>query len=95
MYYGRIEACYQPGCAPCPLPPSSIHLFSTPVFRPFPPPARANKTTQTLRKVFSPVVTGVTVFLIGAALVGTGFKYWGGGVYCGDNVLSDDPPSCK
>lgn len=41
--------------------------------------------TQALRKVFPPIVTGVTVFLIGAALVGTGFKYWGGGAFCGDN----------
>ncbi|CAM9171480.1 unnamed protein product [Ascophyllum nodosum] len=48
-----------------------------------------------LRKVFPPVVTGVTVFLIGAALVGTGFKYWGGGAFCGDNVLSDEPPLCS
>ncbi|OSX72760.1 hypothetical protein BU14_0407s0024 [Porphyra umbilicalis] len=36
-------------------------------------PARAT------RKVFPPLVTGVTVFLIGASLVGTGLKYWGGG----------------
>jgi len=31
------------------------------------------------RKVFPPLVTGVTVFLIGASLVGTGLKYWGVG----------------
>lgn len=49
---------------------------------------------QVLRKVFPPIVTGVTVFLIGAALIGTGFKYWGGGVFCGDNVSSADPPLC-
>ncbi|CAN0382306.1 unnamed protein product [Ectocarpus sp. 12 AP-2014] len=42
-----------------------------------------------LRKVFPPIVTGVTVFLIGAALVGTGFKYWGGGAFCADNYASD------
>ncbi|CAN0040349.1 unnamed protein product, partial [Laminaria digitata] len=47
---------------------------------------------QVLRKVFPPIVTGVTVFLIGAALVGTGFKFWGGGAFCGDNVNSADPP---
>ncbi|CBN76200.1 uric acid-xanthine permease [Ectocarpus siliculosus] len=42
-----------------------------------------------LRKVFPPIVTGVTVFLIGAALVGTGFKYWGGGAFCADNYAID------
>eukprot|EP00904_Undaria_pinnatifida_P010137 jgi/Undpi1/6253/HiC_scaffold_20.g08737.m1 len=47
-----------------------------------------------LRKVFPPIVTGVTVTLIGASLVGTGFKYWGGGAFCGDNVDRDDPPLC-
>ncbi|CAM9667929.1 unnamed protein product [Pylaiella littoralis] len=44
---------------------------------------------QTLRKVFPPIVTGVTVFLIGTALVGTGFKYWGGGAFCADNFAFD------
>ncbi|CAM9246050.1 unnamed protein product [Discosporangium mesarthrocarpum] len=39
-----------------------------------------------LKKVFPPQVTGITVFLIGAALIGTGIKYWGGGVFCGDNL---------
>ncbi|CAM9697695.1 unnamed protein product [Ectocarpus fasciculatus] len=46
---------------------------------------------KALRKVFPPIVTGVTVFLIGAALVGTGFKYWGGGAFCGDNFASGIP----
>ncbi|CAN0188845.1 unnamed protein product, partial [Hapterophycus canaliculatus] len=48
---------------------------------------------KALRKVFPPIVTGVTVFLIGAALVGTGFKYWGGGAFCGDNYMNDIPCS--
>ena len=47
-----------------------------------------------MKKVFPPIVTGVTVFLIGAALIGTGFKYWGGGVFCADNVLSF-APDCR
>lgn len=34
---------------------------------------------RVLRKVFPPIVTGTTVFLIGASLVGVGLKYWAGG----------------
>lgn len=34
---------------------------------------------QILRHVFPPVVTGPTVFLIGAALTGVGLRYWAGG----------------
>jgi uracil-xanthine permease len=56
-----------------------------------------------LRKVFTPLVTGVTVILIGASLVGTGMKYWGGGVVCAEyswtshaslqeNPYNDPPP---
>lgn len=33
-----------------------------------------------LKAVFPPLVTSITVMLIGASLVGTGMKYWGGGV---------------
>ncbi|CAM9488538.1 unnamed protein product, partial [Phaeothamnion confervicola] len=40
---------------------------------------------KALRRIFPPVVTGVTVFLIGAALVGTGIRTWGDGVPCGAN----------
>eukprot|EP00878_Enallax_costatus_P046839 GHUV01057139.1.p1 GENE.GHUV01057139.1~~GHUV01057139.1.p1 ORF type:complete len:408 (+),score=89.00 GHUV01057139.1:139-1224(+) len=40
---------------------------------------------KALKKVFPPIVTGVTIFLIGTNLVQTGFKYWGGGVFCGEN----------
>lgn len=32
-----------------------------------------------LRKLFPPLVTGVTVSLIGASLVGVGLRYWAGG----------------
>jgi len=38
-----------------------------------------------LKRAFPPMITGVCVFLIGAQLTGTGLKYWGGGVFCGDN----------
>ena len=41
-----------------------------------------------IKKVFPPVVAGTAVFLIGAALSGTGLKYWGGGVFCQENDLS-------
>ena len=33
-----------------------------------------------IKRIFPPIVTAVTVMLIGIALVGTGMKYWGGGV---------------
>eukprot|EP00172_Hildenbrandia_rubra_P001600 Plantae.Rhodophyta-Hildenbrandia_rubra.ctg21673.p1 GENE.Plantae.Rhodophyta-Hildenbrandia_rubra.ctg21673~~Plantae.Rhodophyta-Hildenbrandia_rubra.ctg21673.p1 ORF type:complete len:602 (-),score=56.37 Plantae.Rhodophyta-Hildenbrandia_rubra.ctg21673:1707-3512(-) len=32
-----------------------------------------------IKKLFPPLVTGTTVFLIGASLVGVGLKYWAGG----------------
>lgn len=32
-----------------------------------------------LRKIFPPIVTGTTVFLIGSSLVGVGLSYWAGG----------------
>jgi NCS2 family nucleobase:cation symporter-2 len=37
-----------------------------------------------LFKIFSPLVTSITVMLIGVALTGTGMKYWGGGVVCAE-----------
>lgn len=39
-----------------------------------------------LKKTFPPIVTSVTVILIGVALTGTGMKYWGGGVVCAEMV---------
>jgi uric acid-xanthine permease len=33
-----------------------------------------------VKRIFPPLVTSITVILIGVALVGTGMKYWGGGV---------------
>lgn len=37
-----------------------------------------------LQKIFPPLVTAITVTLIGVALTGTGMKYWGGGVVCAE-----------
>jgi len=37
-----------------------------------------------LRAIFPPIVTSITVMLIGVALTGTGMKYWGGGVVCAE-----------
>ena len=42
-----------------------------------------------LRKIFPPVVTAVTVTLIGIALTGTGMKYWGGGVVCAEMIWKE------
>lgn len=37
-----------------------------------------------IKKIFPPIVTAITVILIGVALTGTGMKYWGGGVVCAE-----------
>ena len=37
-----------------------------------------------LKAIFPPIVTSITVILIGVALTGTGMKYWGGGVVCAE-----------
>lgn len=37
-----------------------------------------------IKKIFPPIVTSITVILIGVALTGTGMKYWGGGVVCAE-----------
>lgn len=42
-----------------------------------------------IKKVFPPVVTSITVILIGVALAGTGMKYWGGGVVCADMIWKE------
>lgn len=39
-----------------------------------------------IKRIFPPLVTAVTVMLIGVALIGTGMKYWGGGV--GELIVS-------
>ena len=40
------------------------------------------------QKLFPPVVTGVSVMLIGASLITAGIKYVGGGVFCAENDLA-------
>eukprot|EP00270_Netrium_digitus_P004320 TRINITY_DN15358_c0_g1_i1.p1 TRINITY_DN15358_c0_g1~~TRINITY_DN15358_c0_g1_i1.p1 ORF type:complete len:618 (+),score=92.71 TRINITY_DN15358_c0_g1_i1:80-1933(+) len=43
---------------------------------------------KVLKKLFPPVVTGTTVLLVGFALSASGVQYWGGGVYCAQQVLT-------
>lgn len=40
--------------------------------------------SKVIKKVFPPIVSSITVILIGVALTGTGMKYWGGGVVCAE-----------
>ena len=42
-----------------------------------------------LQKVFPPLVTSITVMLIGVSLTGVGMKYWGGGAVCADMVWKE------
>lgn len=37
----------------------------------------------------------MTIFLIGVKLVETGFKYWGGGVFCGTNYKHMPMPTAN
>jgi len=39
---------------------------------------------KVIKKTFPPIVSAITVILIGVALTGTGMKYWGGGVVCAE-----------
>jgi NCS2 family nucleobase:cation symporter-2 len=39
---------------------------------------------RAIKKVFPPIVTSITVILIGITLTGAGMKYWGGGVVCAE-----------
>lgn len=41
---------------------------------------------KAIRRVFPPMVSGVTIILIGVALITAGFEDWGGGVFCGQNT---------
>eukprot|EP00957_Ditylum_brightwellii_P209398 15361624-Ditylum_brightwellii.AAC.1 len=45
--------------------------------------------TRAIKRAFPPLVTSITVMLIGVALSGTGMKYWGGGVVCAEMVWKD------
>lgn len=49
-------------------------------------------SSRVLRRVFPPVVTGTCLVLLGAALIGSGFQNWGGGVYCSSQVLTTRVP---
>jgi len=40
------------------------------------------------RAIFPPLVVGMAVMMIGAALIASGIKYVGGGVFCGENHMS-------
>jgi uric acid-xanthine permease len=42
-----------------------------------------------LRRMFPPLVTSVTVMLIGLTLTGTGMKYWGGGAVCAEMIWKE------
>merc|ERR1719487_2943690 len=46
---------------------------------------------KVIKKMFPPVVCGVTVMLIGGGLIGAGIKYLGGGVFCGENDMTKAP----
>jgi NCS2 family nucleobase:cation symporter-2 len=41
---------------------------------------------KAIKKTFPPIVSSITVILIGVALTGTGMKYWGGGAVCAEMV---------
>ena len=52
-----------------------------------------------IKRLFPPLITSITVVLLGIALVGTGMKYWGGGVVCAEmgwkihsQIVNYDPP---
>jgi uracil-xanthine permease len=47
---------------------------------------------KALRRAVPPLVSGVAVSLIGLGLIGSGFKNWGGGTFCGDNFRGILPP---
>ena len=50
---------------------------------------------KAVKKVFPPLVSGIAVMLIGASLVGTGMKYWGGGVVCAETMCSPVTFNCS
>eukprot|EP00529_Nitzschia_sp_RCC80_P012811 CAMPEP_0113497718 /NCGR_PEP_ID=MMETSP0014_2-20120614/30776_1 /TAXON_ID=2857 /ORGANISM="Nitzschia sp." /LENGTH=611 /DNA_ID=CAMNT_0000391669 /DNA_START=94 /DNA_END=1929 /DNA_ORIENTATION=- /assembly_acc=CAM_ASM_000159 len=52
-----------------------------------------------IKRLFPPLITSITVVLLGIALTGTGMKYWGGGVVCAEmgwkthaQVVDYEPP---
>ena len=46
------------------------------------------RTKFVREKLFPPVVVGMAIFMIGGALISSGIKYLGGGVFCGQNTQS-------
>ena len=44
---------------------------------------------KTIKNLFPPLVTSVTVMLIGTTLIGSGMKYWGGGVVCAEMIWKE------
>lgn len=44
---------------------------------------------RVIRKLFPNLVASVTVILLGVALIGTGMKYWGGGVVCAEMIWKE------
>jgi uric acid-xanthine permease len=47
---------------------------------------------KVMRRIVPPLVSGVAVALIGIGLIGSGFRNWGGGAFCGDNFRGILPP---
>lgn len=41
---------------------------------------------KVIKKVFPPIVSGITIVLIGINLTGVGIRAWGGGAFCADNA---------
>lgn len=41
---------------------------------------------KVIKKIFPPIVCGVTIVLIGINLTAVGIKAWGGGAFCADNA---------
>jgi len=44
---------------------------------------------RVIKKIFPPLVSAITVTLLGVALTGTGMKYWGGGVVCAEMIWKE------
>ncbi|EFN55989.1 hypothetical protein CHLNCDRAFT_145360 [Chlorella variabilis] len=47
---------------------------------------------RAIKRIFPPVVCGVTIVLIGINLCGVGMKAWGGGAFCADNYKGLEIP---
>ena len=47
---------------------------------------------RVIKKLFPPIVCGITIVLIGVNLTGVGIRAWGGGAFCADNAKGLYPP---